>query len=82
MGQFKINPLVDRLEAAAKARQAAIAQLRARPAANDPIVLARQAARRAIVQAREVRVNEREAARLAAEAQRQAEALAERERGR
>ncbi|WP_310353481.1 DUF6481 family protein [Methylobacterium sp. BE186] len=43
------------------------------------MVLARQAARRTVVQAREVRVNEREMARLAAEAQRETEALAARE---
>lgn len=80
MGQFKANQLVDRLEAAAKARQATVARFRARPAADDPIVLARQSARRAVIQAREVRVNKREIARLATEAQREAETLAERER--
>jgi len=80
VGQFKANQLVDRLEAASKARQAIVARFRARPAADDPVVLARQSARRAIVQAREVRANEREMARLAAEAQREAEALAGRER--
>ncbi|WP_336492477.1 DUF6481 family protein [Methylobacterium nigriterrae] len=80
VGQFKANQIVDRLEAAAKARQATLARFRARPASDDPIVLARQAARRAVIQAREVRGNERETARLAAEAQREAEALAARER--
>ncbi|AWN40557.1 DUF6481 family protein [Methylobacterium durans] len=80
VGQFKANQLVDRLEAAAKARQATIARFRACPSADDPIVLARQSARRAVIQAREVRVNEREIARLATEAQREAEALAVRER--
>ncbi|WP_132250941.1 DUF6481 family protein [Methylobacterium segetis] len=79
VGQFKTNPIVDRLEAAAKARQATLARFRARPSADDSIVLARQAARRTVVQAREVRVNEREMARLAAEAQRETEALAARE---
>ncbi|AWN43755.1 DUF6481 family protein [Methylobacterium durans] len=80
MSQFKANQLVDRLEAAAKARQATVARLRVRPAAGDPAVLARQSARRAIIQAREVRTNERKLARLATEAQREAEALAARER--
>jgi len=80
VGQFKANQLVDRLEAAAKARQATVARFRARPAADDPAVLARQSARRAIIQARAGRAEEREMARLAAEAQREAEALAERER--
>ncbi|WP_245293435.1 DUF6481 family protein, partial [Methylobacterium sp. CCH5-D2] len=42
MGQFKENQLVDRLAAAAKAREATIARLRARPGADDPAVLARQ----------------------------------------
>jgi hypothetical protein len=80
VGQFKTNQFVDRLEAIAKARQATLARFRARPAADDPAVLARQAARRAVVQARDVRINEREIARLAAEAEREAEALAARER--
>ncbi|MFX4396968.1 DUF6481 family protein, partial [Acinetobacter baumannii] len=55
MGQFKTNQLVDRLEATAKARQATLARFRARPTADDPVVLARQAARHAVVQARDVR---------------------------
>lgn len=80
MGQFKTNQIVDRLEAVAQARQATLARFQARPAANDPVVLARHAARRAVVQAREVRVSEREIARLAAEALREAEALAALER--
>ncbi|MER2268127.1 DUF6481 family protein [Methylobacterium oxalidis] len=79
VGQFKANQLVDRLEAAAKARQATVARFRARPSADDPIVLARQSARRAVIQARGVRVNEREMARLAVKAQHEAEALAARE---
>src|ERR1700712_1013238 len=80
VGQFKTNQIVDRLEATTKARQATVARFRARPAADDPVVLARHAARRAVVQAREIRVNEREIARLAAGAQREAESLASRER--
>src|SRR3954469_9440529 len=80
VGQFKANQIVDRLEAAAKARQATLARFRARPAADDPVVLARQAARRAVIQAREVRLNEREMARLRFAAQREAEPLAARER--
>jgi len=80
VGQFKADQLVDRLEAAAKARQATVARFRARPATDDPVVLAGQSARRAIIQARKIRANEREMARLAAEARREAEALAERER--
>lgn len=74
--------LVDRLDAAAKARSETLARFRARPAADDPAVLAREAARRAIVDAREVRAAERaehqreaaERARAAAEAERLAQA--------
>lgn len=76
MNPFKSDQLVDRLEATAKARQANLARFRARPAADDPVVLARQAARRAVVQALDVRMTEREATRLAAKAEREAEALA------
>jgi hypothetical protein len=80
LGQFETSQLVDRLEAAAKARQPTTGRRRARPAANDPLVLARQAARRAVIQAREVRFNVREMAHLSAEAEREAEALAAGER--
>ncbi|WP_281406555.1 DUF6481 family protein, partial [Methylobacterium sp. WL18] len=47
--------VVDRLEAAAKARSEMLARFRARPTADDPAVLARQSARRAVVDAREAR---------------------------
>lgn len=80
MGQSRTDQLADRLEATAKAREATLARFRSRPAADDPAVLANQAARRAIVEARDVRATEREAARLAAEAEREAEALAAKER--
>jgi hypothetical protein len=76
VGQFRTNQLVDRLEAVAKARQATLARFRARPAADDPAVLAREATRRAVVQARDVRTTERETARLAAEAEREIEVQA------
>ena len=80
MGQFKTDQLSDRLEETAKARQVTLDRFRARPAADDPAVLARQADRQALVQAREVRVKEREEARIIAEAERKAEDLAARER--
>jgi hypothetical protein len=80
VGQFKETQLSDRLEAGAKAKEERLAQFRARPAADDPAVLARQAERQAVAEAREVRVSEREAARAAAEAIRTAEELAEQER--
>ncbi len=76
--------LTDRLDAAAKARSETLARFRARPAADAPEVLARQAARQAINDAREVRTAERaerqrEAAAAAAAAA-EAERLAEAER--
>lgn len=76
--------LTDRLAAATKARSETLARFRARPAADDPAVLARHSARRAIIDARETRTAAREAqrlveaARLAAEAE--AARLAEAER--
>ncbi len=76
--------LTDRLAAASKARSETLARLRARPAADDPVVLARHSARRAIVDARETRAAEREAQRLVevarAEAAAEAARLAEAER--
>jgi hypothetical protein len=70
--------VVDRLETAAKARSEMLARFRARPRADDPAVLARQSARRAVIDAREARAAEREAARQAEIAR--AAALAEAER--
>ena len=70
--------VVDRLETAAKARSEMLARFRARPSADDPAVLARQSARRAVVDAREARAAER-AAQRQAEIERAA-ALAEAER--
>jgi len=70
--------VADRLETAAKARSEMLARFRARPSADDPAVLARQSARRAVVDAREVRAAER-AAQRRAEIERAA-ALAEAER--
>jgi hypothetical protein len=63
----------DRLSAAAAAKQALLERFRARPAADDPTEIARQAALKAIADARDARAAERkaakdaEAARLAAE---------------
>ena len=71
--------VVDRLEAAAKARSEMLARFRARPTADDPAVLARQSARRAVVDAREARASERAAQREADLARAAAEAEAERQ---
>jgi hypothetical protein len=63
----------DRLSAAAAAKQALLERFRARPSADDPAEIARQAALQAIADARDIRIAERkaakeaEAARLAAE---------------
>jgi hypothetical protein len=63
----------DRLSAAAAAKQALLDRFRARPAPDDPAEIARQAALKAIADARDVRAAERraakeaEAARIAAE---------------
>jgi hypothetical protein len=63
----------DRLSAAAAAKQALLERFRARPSPDDPAEIARQAALKAISDAREGRAAERkaakeaEAARLAAE---------------
>nr|WP_276592495.1 DUF6481 family protein [Methylobacterium sp. GC_Met_1] len=76
--------VVDRLETAAKARSEMLARFRARPSADDPVVLARQSARRAVVDARDARTAERTAQRQAelerAAALAEAERLAEIER--
>jgi hypothetical protein len=63
----------DRLSAAAAAKQALLERFRARPSPDDPAEIARQAALKAVSDARDVRIAERkaakeaEAARLAAE---------------
>jgi hypothetical protein len=55
----------DRLSAAAAAKQALLERFRARPAADDPAEIARQAALKAIADARDVRAAERRAAKEA-----------------
>ncbi|MBV8916398.1 MAG: hypothetical protein JOZ05_25595 [Acetobacteraceae bacterium] len=82
MAAFKGSTFKDRAETAAAAKKALLEAFKTRPAPDDPGLLARQAARRAIVEAREAREAERrrlkeeEAARLRSEeeARRQAEA--------
>jgi hypothetical protein len=63
----------ERLSTAADARKAMLDKFRARPAADDPAVVARQVARRLINDAREARMAEKEAARMAREAREAAE---------
>ncbi len=63
----------DRLKAAAKAKQALLEKARAKAPANDPKFAERQAARREVSIAREARVSERKAAKLAAKIREAAE---------
>jgi len=81
MSAFKENDLKERLNTAAEAKRAMLERFRAKPAADDPAVIEREEARKALAAARETRVAERktakeaEAARLAAEqAEREAQA--------
>ena len=69
MSQFKKDPLADRLQDAANARKGAVDRFRSRPAADDPEVVAKQAARQAVSQAREARIAERDALRRVSEAE-------------
>jgi hypothetical protein len=76
----KQPPLNARLQDAGKARAAMLDRFRARPSPDDPEVLARQAARAAASEARDRRIRERTAQRLAEREQREADAHARRER--
>jgi hypothetical protein len=73
MSGFSDKTFSERLGAAAGAKKAMLDKFRARPAADDPIVAARQEARRTISEAREARAAERQAARMAKEAREAAE---------
>ena len=80
MRPIKEQNLNERLERAAKARQAILEKFKSRPAADDPEVVKRRAEREAIAEARQLRDAERaehkakEAAELAVrEAQQKAE---------
>jgi hypothetical protein len=68
----------DRLSAAAAAKQALLERFRARPAADDPAEVARQAALKAIADARDIRAAERKAAKDAEAARVAAEQVARR----
>jgi hypothetical protein len=76
MAFAKRNDLNDRREAAENARKAMLERFKARPPADDPDVLAKQAERIAIAEAREKRRAEREAIRKAEEERLAAEKLA------
>lgn len=55
----KTQSVADRLAAAATAKQAMLAKFQAKPPADDPAVLERQAGQLAVVQARDARAAER-----------------------
>ena len=86
MPVFKGESFQDRRSAVVDAKKALLEKFKARPAADDPVVLAKEAERRAIVEARDKRLAEREVLRkqqAAEEAARKAAeeaARAERER--
>ncbi len=84
MSGHKDKKFSERLSTAADAKKAMLDKFRARPAADDPAVIARRAARQAISDARQARIAERGAARLAQEvreaAERHAHEMAEQER--
>ena len=63
MPSYKPDNFADRQAAAAKARQAATAKFQAMPKPDDPAVIARVAAQKAVAEAREARRVEREEAR-------------------
>ena len=72
MSGFKGNKLDDRLSAAANAKKAMLEKFRSRPGPDDPAVMEREAARKAIAEARAQRAHARQANREA-EARRQDE---------
>jgi hypothetical protein len=80
MSIFNGNSFLDRQTAAAKARKAEAEKFLARTKydPNDPAVIEREAKRRAIAEAREVRAAHRQAQKEAAEAERLARLEAER----
>ena len=59
MAAFKGSTFKDRAEAAAAAKKALLEAFKTRPSPDDPAVLARQAERKAINEAREKRATER-----------------------
>lgn len=79
MSFFNGNSFLDRQTAAANARKAQAEKFLARPKydPSDPAIVEREAKRRAIVEARELRAAERQALKTAAEAERAAKLAAE-----
>ena len=73
---MKTDDFSERLSTAASAKRAMLERFRSRPPADDPAVMEREEARRALIAAREARLAEREAARQAEEARLVAEQAA------
>jgi len=73
MSGFNGSKFTDRAAAAAAAKQALIEKFKTKPAADDPAVLARQAERLAIAEARDIRTAERRVAKEAEAARKLAE---------
>jgi hypothetical protein len=76
---LKTDTFADRLDAAAKAKQALLDRAKAKDPANDPEFAARQEARLAAARAREEREAERRRARIAAREREAAERKARKE---
>ncbi len=73
MSGYKEGKFSDRAATAAAAKKALIEKFKAKPAADDPAVLARQAERMAIAEARDARAGERKVAKEAEAARKLAE---------
>jgi len=73
---FKGDKFADRAAAAAAAKRALVDSFKAKPAPDDPAVLARQAERKAIADARELRAIERKKQKEIDDLRRQAEDVA------
>jgi hypothetical protein len=78
MAAFKGSTFKDRAETAAAAKKALLEAFKTRPAADDPVVVARQEARRAVLEARATREAERKRIKEEEEARRRAEEEARR----
>ena len=77
MSAHKNKSFGDRLKTAGEAKQALLDKFRARPAADDPAVVEKQAARQAVSEARDARQAERESRAAEEQAARQAKAEAD-----
>jgi hypothetical protein len=73
MSGFRDKGFSDRLSTAENARNAMLERVRAKPDADDPDVAGRRSARQAINTAREARLAERKAAKIAEQARETAE---------